>query len=88
MFTATGCCAGMLKGMLLPAPMEDVEDENNREVGVERVVCQSGVGVFVSASGPESLTCQCEAAHAVAGLGPMHWKRVGGIALHKEVFSL
>lgn len=71
----------LLAGML---PAEDVEDENKREAGVERVVCQGGVGVC--ASGPESLTC--EAANAVARLGPVHGKRVGGIALHTEVFSL
>lgn len=74
----------LLAGMLSLAPVEDVEDENKRDVGVERVVCQGGVGVC--ASGPESLTC--EAANAVARLGPVHGKRVGGIALHTEVFSL
>ncbi|KAI0295169.1 iron reductase [Multifurca ochricompacta] len=43
-------------------------------------------GVGVCASGPESLTR--ETANAVAILAPVHARRVGGIALHTEVFSL
>ena len=42
----------MLAGMLLPAPAEDMEDENKREVGVERVPCHDGVGVCYGVSGP------------------------------------
>jgi hypothetical protein len=67
-----------------PLVEDDVEDESERNVGDERVVCEGGVGVC--ASGPESLTR--EAANAVARLGPVHGRRVGGIALHTEVFSL
>ena len=63
---------------------EDVEDESNRKASDERVDCQGGVGVC--ASGPESLTR--EAANAVARLGSVHGRRVGGISLHTEVFSL
>ena len=78
----------LLVRMLSPALVEeDVEDKSKRESGTEaeeQVVCQGGVGVC--ASGPESLTR--EAANAVARLGPVHGKRVGGIALHTEVFSL
>jgi ferric-chelate reductase len=67
-----------------PLVEDDVEDESRRKAGDERVVCKGGVGVC--ASGPESLTR--EAANAVARLGPVHGRRVGGIALHTEVFSL
>ncbi len=75
----------LLARMLSPALVEDaVEDESMRKADVERVVCQGGVGVC--ASGPESLTR--EAANAVARLSPVHGRRVGGIALHTEVFSL
>jgi ferric-chelate reductase len=76
----------LLARMISPAVVEDdVEDKSKRESGAEeRVVCQGGVGVC--ASGPESLTR--EAANAVARLSPVHGKRVGGIALHTEVFSL
>ena len=44
----------MLAGMLLPAPVEDVEDENKREVGLnlERVLWHDGVGVCYGVSGP------------------------------------
>jgi hypothetical protein len=74
----------LLARMLSPPLVEDdVEDESEREAA-ERVVCQGGVGVC--ASGPESLTR--EAANAVARLEPVHGRRVGGIALHTEVFSL
>lgn len=75
----------LLARILSPALVEDdVEDESKRQAGDERMVCQGGVGVC--ASGPESLTR--EAANAVARLGPVHGRRVGGIALHTEVFSL
>ena len=76
----------LLARMLSPALVEeDVEDESEREAGAaERAVCRGGVGVC--ASGPENLTR--EAANAVARLGPVHGRRVGGIALHTEVFSL
>jgi ferric-chelate reductase len=75
----------LLARILSPALVEDdVEDESMRQVGDKRVVCQGGVGVC--ASGPESLAR--EAANAVARLGPVHGRRVGGIALHTEVFSL
>ena len=75
----------LLTRILSPALVEDdVEDESKRKVGDERVVCQGGVGVC--ASGPESLTR--EAANAVARAGPVHGRRVGGIALHTEMFSL
>jgi ferric-chelate reductase len=71
----------LLERVVSPALAEDdVEDESNRKA----VVCQGGVGVC--ASGPESLTR--EAANAVARLGPVHGRRVGGISLHTEVFSL
>jgi len=75
----------LLARILSPALVgDDVEDESKRKAGEGRVVCQGGVGVC--ASGPESLTR--EAANAVARLGPVHGRRVGGIALHTEVFSL
>jgi ferric-chelate reductase len=75
----------LLARVLSPTLAEDdVEDERKREAGSEQVVCQGGVGVC--ASGPESMTR--EAANAVARLRPVHGKRVGGIALHTEVFSL
>lgn len=75
----------LLARILSPASVEDdVEDESERKAGDERVVCQGGVGVC--ASGPEGLTR--EAANAVARLGSVHGRRVGGIALHTEVFSL
>jgi hypothetical protein len=70
----------LLGRILSPALVEDdVEDESKH-----MVVCQGGVGVC--ASGPESLTR--EAANAVAKLGRVHGRRVGGIALHTEQFSL
>ena len=69
--------------MLSPTLAEgDTEDGN--ESRAERAVCQGGVGVC--ASGPEGLTR--EAANAVARLAPVHGRRVGGIALHTEVFCL
>lgn len=75
----------LLARILSPTLVEDdVEVESERKAGDERVVCQGGVGVC--ASGPESLTR--EAANAVARLRPVHGRRVGGIALHTEVFSL
>jgi len=75
----------LLARILSPALVaDDVEDESKRQAGDGQVVCQGGVGVC--ASGPESLTR--EAANAVARLGPVHGRRVGGIALHTEVFSL
>jgi ferric-chelate reductase len=76
----------LLARMLSPGLVEeDVEDESKREAdAAEQVVCQGGVGVC--ASGPEGMTR--EAANAVARLRPVHGKRVGGIALHTEVFSL
>ena len=75
----------LLSRMLSPALVEDDgEDSGKREAGAEQVVCQGGVGVC--ASGPESMTH--ETANAVARLRPVHGKRVGGIALHTEVFSL
>lgn len=61
---------------------DEVEDKSN--AGVKQVFFQGGVGVC--ASGPESLTR--EAANAVARLAPVHGTRVGGIALHTEVFLL
>ncbi|KAH9994986.1 iron reductase [Russula compacta] len=73
----------LLALMLSSSLVEDeVEDKSN--VGAEQVFCQGGVGVC--ASGPESLTR--EAANAVARLAPVHGTRVGGIALHTEVFLL
>jgi ferric-chelate reductase len=73
----------LLARMVSPTTVEDdVEDES--KAGAERVICQGGVGVC--ASGPESLTR--EAANAVARLVPAHGTRVGGIALHTELFSL
>ena len=73
----------LLVGILSPTPAVDgLEDESKKSV--EHVVGQGGVGVC--ASGPESLTR--EAANAVARLAPVHARRVGGIALHTEVFSL
>jgi len=75
----------LLARILSPALVEDdVEDESQRKAVNGRVACQGGVGVC--ASGPESLTR--EAANAVARLGSVHGRRVGGIALHTEVFSL
>jgi len=76
----------LLARILSPALVEeDVEDKSERGAGAaEQVVCQGGVGVC--ASGPGNLTR--EAANAVARLSPVHGKRVGGIALHTEVFSL
>jgi ferric-chelate reductase len=75
----------LLAHILSPALVEDdVEDESERKAGDKRMVCQGGVGVC--ASGPESLTR--EATNAVARLGPVHGRRVGGIALHTEEFSL
>lgn len=44
-----------------------------------------GGGVAVCASGPESLTR--EAQNAVASVGLMHAAKLGGIALHTELFS-
>lgn len=58
-----------------------MEDEGRADT---EGICQGGVGVC--ASGPESLTR--EAANAVARLALTHGTRVGGIALHTEVFSL
>lgn len=73
----------LLARMIYPTGVgDDVEGES--KAGTERVTCQGGVGVC--ASGPESLTR--EAANAVARLAPKHRTRVGGIALHTEVFSL
>jgi hypothetical protein len=73
----------LLMDVMSPASREDdLEDESRART--EGVICQGGVGVC--ASGPESLTR--EAANAVARLGPTHGTRVGGIALHTEVFSL
>jgi len=75
----------LLARMVSPALVEDdMEDESRRKAGNHRVVCQGGVAVC--ASGTESLTR--EAANAVARLGSVHGRRVGGIALHTEVFSL
>lgn len=73
----------LLVRILSPTSVVDgLEDESKKSV--EHVVGRGGVGVC--ASGPESLTC--EAANAVARLAPVHARRVGGIALHTEVFSL
>jgi ferric-chelate reductase len=73
----------LLARMLSPTPeVNDVDDESGEMD--KHVVGQGGVGMC--ASGPDSLTR--EAANAVARLAPMHAKRVGGIALHTEVFSL
>ena len=61
---------------------DDVEDDGR--ASREGFICTGGVGVC--ASGPEGLTR--EAANAVARLAPTYGTRVGGIALHTEVFSL
>ena len=74
----------LLARIVSPWVEDDIEDESKGKADDERVVCQGGVGVCVS--GPESLTR--EAANAVARLGPVHGRRVGGISLHTEVFSL
>jgi len=74
--------------------VNDVEDEGKgkgggKDEGKEnptQVISPRQGGVGVCASGPESLTR--EAANAVASLAPVHARRVGGIALHTEVFSL
>jgi ferric-chelate reductase len=73
----------LLARMLSPTPeVNDVDDESwERD---KPVVGQGGVGMC--ASGPESLTR--EATNAVSRLAPLHARRVGGIALHTEVFSL
>ncbi|KAI0061356.1 iron reductase [Artomyces pyxidatus] len=70
----------LLKEMLTP-PTEDVEDltADLRWVG-------EGGGVAVCASGPESMTR--EASNAVAKLSLSHSRRMGGIALHTEVFHV
>jgi len=73
----------LLARMVSPALAED-DTEDGNESRTEQTVCQGGVGVC--ASGPESLTR--DAANAVARLTPVHGKRVGGIALHTEVFCL
>jgi len=73
----------LLTDVISPTPREDDMEDEGR-AGTEGVICQGGVGVC--ASGPESLTR--EAANAVARLAPIHGTRVGGIALHTEVFSL
>ena len=74
----------LLAHVLSPPPADgDVEGESESPK-VQRTIGRGGVGVC--ASGPESLTS--ESANAVARLSPTHAKRVGGIALHTEVFSL
>ena len=73
----------LLTHVISPTSGED-DMEDDCRAGAEGVICQGGVGVC--ASGPESLTR--EAANAVARLAPTHGTRVGGIALHTEVFSL
>ena len=73
----------LLEHVFSPPPADgDVEGE--RSGPAQRSTAQGGVGVC--ASGPESLTR--ESANAVARLAPSHAKRVGGIALHTEMFSL
>ncbi|KAH8986463.1 iron reductase [Lactarius akahatsu] len=68
---------------VLSPPSADGDVEGESGGSVQRAT-RGGVGVC--ASGPESLTR--ESANAVARLTPSHAKRVGGIALHTEVFSL
>ncbi|KAH9041888.1 iron reductase [Lactarius deliciosus] len=68
---------------VLSPPLADGDVEGESGSSVQRAT-RGGVGVC--ASGPESLTR--ESANAVARLTPSHAKRVGGIALHTEVFSL
>jgi hypothetical protein len=71
----------LLESLISPTTAEnDVESETS----AEPITCEGGVGVC--ASGPESLTR--ETGNAVARLAPAHGTRVGGIALHTEVFSL
>jgi len=73
----------LLAHVLSPPPADgDVEGESGGSA--QRAIGLGGVGVC--ASGPESLTR--ESANAVARLAPSHAKRVGGITLHTEVFSL
>jgi ferric-chelate reductase len=73
----------LLARILSPtSAVNNVQDESRESA--KQVVSQGGVGVC--ASGPESLAR--EAANAVARLAPVHARRVGGIALHTEVFSL
>ena len=73
----------LLARMLSPTlEVNDVDDESGERD--KHAIGQGGVGMC--ASGPESLTR--EAANAVARLAPVHARRVGGIALHTEVFSL
>jgi len=73
-----------LLGRMLSPTLAEGDTEDGNESRAERAVCQGGVGVC--ASGPEGLTR--EAANAVARLAPVHGRRVGGIALHTEVFCL
>ncbi|KAI9434578.1 iron reductase [Lactarius indigo] len=73
----------LLAHVLSPPPVDgDVEGESGGSA--QRATGRGGVGVC--ASGPESLAR--ESANAVARLTASHAKRVGGIALHTEVFSL
>ena len=75
----------LLSDLISPPPADgDVESESGASAQWAGAIGRGGVGVC--ASGPESLTR--ESANAVARLAPVHAKRVGGIALHTEVFSL
>lgn len=58
------------------APRADVEAGNRRGDG----------GVAVAVSGPESLTA--EAQNVIAQIPIAHTRRLGGLALHTEIFSL
>lgn len=62
----------------------ELEQQQSREDGLEWV--GEGGGVAVCASGPERLAR--DASNAVARMSVRHGVRMGGIALHTEVFSM
>ncbi|KAG1847157.1 iron reductase [Suillus subalutaceus] len=76
----------LLKDFISLSPSSEMEDSDEIRFDESQKLHESGGGVAVCASGPESLTR--EAQNAVARFGLTMSMDVGGIALHTELFTL
>lgn len=86
MTTAPPTASGDVQSLSAASLDEDVEEIGEKVVRSKLPWIGLGGGVGVCASGPESLIR--EAQNAVAKLGVVRGREIGGIGLHSELFAL